>query len=120
MTKLTKANKRWIDRNYEKVQILFDNGLSKDEVGLISRYIGSISYDNRYYCPKCGDMYSLKLHKYIKRTKQRIECHIDRDIRAEVTWLIDDLVTTLQIEEQYGLNALKINDFVDSDLDMVD
>lgn len=110
-TKLTKANKRWLVKNYQKANLLYNCGLSNDEIGLVSRYIGSISNDNRYICPKCGDIYTVKIHKWIKMTGEKVECKYDKEIRERVEETIEDLIYTVEIEEEYDFEKLRISDF---------
>ncbi len=112
MNKLTKANKRWLNKNQQKVNLLYDYGLSKDEVKIISRYIGSVSNDNRYVCSKCGDIYSVKVHKIIKMTNKFPECKYDKEIREKVEEVVEDLIITLEIEERCELYKLTGLDFL--------
>ena len=65
--KLTKSCKRWMDKNNRKIKILKDEGLNKDVIGIIARYIGSKSNDNRMVCEYCGNIYTVKEdHMYRK------------------------------------------------------
>lgn len=64
--KQTKANKRWMRVNYDKVYILMNNGLNQDVIKIISRYIGSCGRDNRKVCRVCGKVLSIKKSKFYR------------------------------------------------------
>lgn len=65
--KQTKANKKWMEVNKDKVKILENLGLRIDEIKVISRYIGSCGHDKKLHCPTCGEVYSTKQCKMIRQ-----------------------------------------------------
>lgn len=61
------SNIRWMERNIEKINILYNQGLSTDEIRVIASYIGSNHNDNREICHYCGIVFSRRKHNIIKK-----------------------------------------------------
>ena len=100
--KLTKANKKWININKEKIDVLLDNGYNMDTIWIIARYIGSCSHDNKKLCTTCGEIKS-KNKKWLKEEFNSNECltcykktlHMEREVKL----CVNDLISTLEINE---------------------
>lgn len=97
--KLTKSCKRWIDKNPKKIKVLEEEGLTKDEIGIVARFIGSISNDKRGVCDYCGKIYTVKEDKFSKRMKLKNGegyCEErDRDYK-EICRTVNDIIICIE------------------------
>ena len=96
--KLTKANRKWLHKNCEKRKILYSNGLSYDEIAVITRYIGSVTHDKKIVCEYCGDILNLKMTKRIRSGMPMGKCRLKEEHDKEIKQCMEDIIACIEID----------------------
>ena len=96
--RLTRSCKRWVDKNKKKIKVLEEEGLNKDVIGIVARYIGSNSNDKRMVCDYCGDIYSVKEDRRYRLHKIKKYCIVkDRDYK-DICRAVNDIIICIENE----------------------